>query len=357
MPLFLLGGVARYLFVPLAEAVVFAMLASYFFSRTLVPTLAMYMLKLNEGHSNSRNPFVRFQKQFERGFERIRSGYHGILTQFVERRSVFIPAFLGLCLCTFLLVPWLGQDFFPETDSGQFSLHIRAKTGMRIEDTARLSDLVEASIRKEIPAEEIDNILDNIGLPYSPLNTMHATSGVLGANDVDVLVSLTKTHHPTGDYVRDLRRDLPREFPGATFYFVPADMVTQILNFGLPSPLDIQIEGSNVQANHAIAEQIMADLRQVPGLTDLHIQQPLDYPTLDVAVDRTKALQAGYSERDGRNECPEHAQRQLPGNAAVLRQLGERRQLQPGRTDSAVSHPVGEGYTKYPHYRRGKEQS
>ncbi|WP_158820715.1 efflux RND transporter permease subunit [Granulicella sp. S156] len=298
MPLFLLGGVARYLFVPLAEAVVFAMLASYFFSRTLVPTLAMYMLKLNEGHGDSRNPFVRFQKAFERGFERIRNAYHRLLTQFVTRRNVLIPVFLGLCLCAFLLVPWLGQDFFPETDSGQFSLHIRAKTGTRIEDTARLSDLVEASIRKEIPSGEVDNILDNIGLPYSPLNTMHATSGVLGANDVDVLVSLRKNHHPTADYVRDLRRDLPREFPGATFYFVPADMVTQILNFGLPSPLDIQVEGSNVQANHEIAEKIMADLHQVPGLADLHIQQPLDYPTLDVAVDRTKALQAGYTERD-----------------------------------------------------------
>jgi multidrug efflux pump subunit AcrB len=298
MPLFLLGGVARYLFVPLAEAVVFAMLASYFFSRTLVPTLAMYMLRLNEGQGDSRNPFVKFQKGFERGFEKIRSAYHRFLIQFVTHRNILIPVFLGVCLCTFLLVPWLGQDFFPETDSGQFSLHIRAKTGMRIEDTARLSDLVESSIRKEIPAAEIDNILDNIGLPYSPLNTMHATSGVLGANDVDVLVSLRKDHHPTANYVRDLRRNLPREFPGTTFYFVPADIVTQILNFGLPSPLDVQVEGNNVQGNHQIAEQIMADLRKVPGLTDLHIQQPLDYPTLDVAVDRTKALQAGYTEHD-----------------------------------------------------------
>jgi multidrug efflux pump subunit AcrB len=298
MPLFLLGGVARYLFVPLAEAVVFAMLASYILSRTLVPTLAMYMLRLNEGQEGSRNVFSRFQKSFEKGFERIRNGYHNLLTRFVTHPKVFIPTFLLLCLCVFLLVPWLGQDFFPHSDSGQFILHIRAKTGMRIEETARLADLVEKVIRSEIPSVEMDNIVDNIGLPYSPLNLMHSTSGVLGANDVDVLVSLREKHHPTEDYVRTLRHELPAEFPGATFYFLPADIVTQILNFGLPSPIDVQVEGNDVQASHRIAEKIMAELHQVSGLTDLHIQQPLDYPTLDVAVDRTKALQAGYTERD-----------------------------------------------------------
>ena len=298
MPLFLLGGVARYLFVPLAEAVVFAMLASYILSRTLVPTLAMYMLRLNEGQEGSRNVFSRFQKSFEKGFERIRNGYHNLLTRFVTHPKVLIPAFLLLCLCVFPLVPWLGQDFFPHSDNGQFILHIRAKTGLRIEETARLSDLVENAIRSEIPSDEIDNIIDNIGLPYSPLNLMHSTSGVLGANDVDVLVSLGEKHHPTEDFVRALRQKLPAEFPGATFYFLPADIVTQILNFGLPSPIDVQIEGNDVQASHRIAERIMAELHQVSGLTDLHIQQPLDYPTLDVAVDRTKALQAGYTERD-----------------------------------------------------------
>ena len=298
MPLFLLNGVARYLFVPLAEAVVFAMLASYILSRTLVPTLAMYMLRLNEGQENGRNVFSRFKRAFERGFERIRSGYSDLLSRFVTHRKVFVPVFLLLCSCSFLLVPWLGQDFFPNTDSGQFILHIRAKTGMRIEETARLSDLVENAIRNEIPNDEMDNILDNIGLPYSPLNTMHATSGVLGANDVDVLVSLREKHHPTADYLRVLRQKLPAEFPGVSFYFLPADMVTQILNFGLPAPLDVQVEGNNVKASHQIAEKIMAELHQVSGLTDLHIQQPLDYPTLEVAVDRTKALQAGYTERD-----------------------------------------------------------
>jgi multidrug efflux pump subunit AcrB len=214
MPLFLLGGVARFPFVPLAEAVVFAMLASYFFSRTLVPTLAMYLLKLNSVQGESRNPLVLFQRKFERGFSRVRSAQGHLLTRLVRHRGVFIPAFLGFCLCTFLLAPWLGQDFFPDTDSGQFSLHVRAKTGTRIEDSAQLADLVEASIRKEVPPDEIDSILDNIGLPFSPYNLMHSSSGVLGANDGDVLVSLRKKHHPTAEYIRTLRQKLPREFPG-----------------------------------------------------------------------------------------------------------------------------------------------
>jgi multidrug efflux pump subunit AcrB len=298
MPLFLLGGVARYLFVPLAEAVVFAMLASYLLSRTLVPTMVMYMLKLNEGREQSRNPLVRFQRRFEKGFEALRTAYRGLLTRSVVNRKTFIPAFLAACLSVFLLLPWLGQDFFPQSDAGQFILHVRAKTGSRIEETARLSDLVEDSIRKEIPSGEIDSILDDIGLPYSPMNTMHSTSGVIGANDVDVLVSLRRDHHPTAAYIRELRQKLPGEFPGVTFYFLPADMVTQILNFGLPAPMDVQIEGSNVEASHEIAEKMLLELHQVPGLTDLHIQQPLDYPTLDVNVDRTKASQAGYTERD-----------------------------------------------------------
>jgi multidrug efflux pump subunit AcrB len=298
MPLFLLSGVARYLFIPLAEAVVFAMLASYFFSRTLVPTLAMYMLKLNEGRDESRNPLVLFQRKFEDGFGRVRSAYERLLIGLVRHRKPFIPVFLGLCLSVFLLAPWLGQDFFPQSDAGQFILHLRGKTGLRIEETARLSDLVEDSVRREIPSGELDNILDNIGLPYSPFNTMHSTDGVIGANDVDVLVSLRKDHHPTAGYIRELREKLPREFPGATFYFLPADIVTEILNFGLPAPIDIQIEGNNAQVNHDIAEKILPELHQVPGLADLHIQQPIDYPTLDVAVDRTKALQAGYREID-----------------------------------------------------------
>jgi multidrug efflux pump subunit AcrB len=298
LPMFLLDGVARYLFVPLAEAVVFAMLASYVLSRTLVPTLAMYLLKSKSHQPESRNLFSRVQRSFERLFERVRTVYRGLLTGLLANRKLFVPGFLGLCLCGFLLVPWLGQDFFPDTDSGQFILHIRGKTGMRIEETARLFDLVEDYIRQTIPAREMGNILDNIGLPYSPMNTMHSTSGVQGANDGDVLVSLRESHGPVANYIRDLRFQLPRRFPGVTFYFLPADIVTQILNFGLPSPIDVQIEGNDVVASQRIAEKIMAQMRQIPGIADLRVQQPLDYPTLEVAVDRVKASEAGYTERD-----------------------------------------------------------
>ncbi|HEX4066991.1 MAG TPA: efflux RND transporter permease subunit [Acidobacteriaceae bacterium] len=297
LPMFLLGGVGRYLFVPLAEAVVFAMLASYILSRTLVPTLAMYLLRSHKEQARSRNPFVRFQRAFERGFESTRAGYRTLLMRAVLHRRVFIPFFLLACLVVFALIPWLGQDFFPSTDSGQFILHVRAPTGTRIEDTARLCDLVEDAIRREIPPQDLNNILDNIGLPYSGMNTMHLTSGIVGASGADVMVSLNEDHRPTANYVRDLRRDLPREFPGTTFYFLPADMVTQILNFGLPAPIDVQIEGNNVVASHAIADRLLTQLHQVPGLVDLRVQQPFDYPTLNVTVDRTKAEQGGYSER------------------------------------------------------------
>jgi multidrug efflux pump subunit AcrB len=296
LPMFLLDGVARYLFVPLAEAVVFAMLASYVLSRTLVPTLAMYLLKTKSHGSESRNPFVGVQRSFERGFAGVRAIYQHLLTGLLANRKLFVPGFLGLCLSGFLLLPWLGQDFFPDTDSGQFILHVRGRTGLRIEETARLFDLVEDYIRQTIP--EVDNILDNIGLPYSPLNTMHSTSGVLGPSDGDVLVSLRHHHHPVADYIRALRSELPRRFPGVTFYFLPADIVTQILNFGLPAPIDVQIEGSDVVTSQQIAEQIMAQMRQIPGLVDLRVQQPLDYPTLEVAVDRVKAAQAGYTEQN-----------------------------------------------------------
>jgi multidrug efflux pump subunit AcrB len=298
LPMFLLDGVARYLFVPLAEAVVFAMLASYVLSRTLVPTLAMYLLKTHGHGSGSKNIFSKIQRGFEAGFERVRNAYRALLTALLGNRKLFLPGFLGLCLAGFLLLPWLGQNFFPDTDSGQFILHVRGSTGLRIEETARLFDQVEDYIRQTIPPAEMDNILDNIGLPYSPYNTMHSTSGVLGASDGDVLVSLKESHHPVADYMRELRAQLPRQFPGITFYFLPADIVTQILNFGLPSPIDVQIEGNDVVKSQEIAEKIMAQMHQVPGLVDLRVQQPLDYPTLDVAVDRVKAGQAGFTEQN-----------------------------------------------------------
>jgi multidrug efflux pump subunit AcrB len=302
LPMFMLAGVPRYLFVPFAEAVVFAMLASYILSRTLVPTLAMYLLKAKEEHARrSRNPLVQFQRAFERRFERLRNTYRAGLTVLVHRRAVFIPAFLLGCLAVFLLLPFLGRDFFPSTDNGQFILHLRAKSGTRIEETAKLCDQVEGSIRREVPNQEMDNILDNIGLPYSSINYMHATSGVIGAGDADILVSLKEKHHPTADYVQRLREKLPREFPGTTFYFLPADIVTQVLNFGLPAPIDVQIEGSDIDANREAAGRMLQEITAVSGVADAHIQQAFDYPAFDITVDRTKAAQAGYAERDVAN--------------------------------------------------------
>ena len=302
LPMFFLSGVARYLFVPLAEAVVFAMLASYILSRTLVPTLAMFLLRAHKQHSSvSRNLFASFQKGFERLFERVRSGYASLLGWLVSVRIVFIPAFLVVCLLAFALIPFLGQDFFPDTDSGQFILHVRAKTGTRIEETARLADEVEGTIRGTIPASEIDNILDNIGLPYSSINFIYSRSGLTGAADADILVSLREKHHPTADFVRTLRDNLPRHFPGATFYFLPADIVTQTLNFGLPAPIDIQIDGANLAGNQQVANKMLGELKHVRGIADLRIQQQSDYPKLHIDVDRTKALQGGYTERDVAN--------------------------------------------------------
>ncbi|MEA2739714.1 MAG: hypothetical protein QOH05_3021 [Acetobacteraceae bacterium] len=302
VPMFLLGGVARYLFVPLAEAVVFAMLASYVLSRTLVPTMAMYLLRAKPHDPKpSRNPLVLFQRGFELNFERLRRGYRGVLTAAVRRRGIFIPGFLLCCVSAFLLVPFLGQDFFPATDSGQFILHMRAKTGTRIEETARLADLVEDDIRKIIPARDMDTVLDNIGLPYSTINLTHTSSGVIGAADADIMVSLKPDHRPTADYVAAVRTDLERKFPGTTFYSLPADMITQILNFGLPAPVDVQIDGADIAANHAVADRILAQVRNVPGIVDARIQQQFDYPDLTVDVDRTKAQQNGLTERDVAN--------------------------------------------------------
>jgi multidrug efflux pump subunit AcrB len=257
----------------------------------------MYLLR-EQDQGASGNVFSRFQGGFERGFERVRQGYHLLLTRLVFARRRFVPLFLLVCISAFIVVPWLGQDFFPSTDGGNFILHVRGKTGLRIEETARLCDLVEQSIRQKIPAGELDNILDNIGLPYSGMNTMHLTSGIIGANDADVMVTLKEHHHPTADYVRDLRVRLPREFPNAAFYFLPADITTQILNFGLPAPIDVQFRGNDVRTSGKLAADLAAQLRQIPGLVDLRVQQPMDYPTYAVDIDRTKAEQGGYAARD-----------------------------------------------------------
>jgi multidrug efflux pump subunit AcrB len=299
LPMFYLSGVVRYLFVPLAEAVVLAMLWSYFLSRTLVPTMAKYLLKAKAGAGRrSRHPLALAQQSFERGFAAFRTWYSGLVTVLVGHRVIFIPAFLIVSLLAFLLTPWLGEDFFPSTDNGQMVLHFRAKSGTRVEETARLSSQIEELIRREIPAGEVEGIIDNIGMPYSTINYMHATSGVIGAGDADVMISLKSEHRPTADYVRILRKDLPREFPGVTFYFLPADIVSQILNFGIPAPVDVQIDGADLDGNRQVAGRILNELRHVPGIVDARIQQAFDYPAFDIAVDRTRAAQNGLSERD-----------------------------------------------------------
>jgi multidrug efflux pump subunit AcrB len=299
LPMFFLSGVAKFLFVPLAEAVVFAMLASYILSRTLVPTLAMYLLTAHDHHAvPSRNPLAQFQRAFNRTFERVRVNYERLLRSLVFSRKAFVPIFLLVCLCAFLLVPFLGQNFFQAKDNGSFTLHIRAKSGTRIEETARLCDLIEQNIRKQVPPSQIDNILDNIGLPYSTMNFQHATSGLIGAGDADILVSLKEDHRPTAEYVAMLRKSLPHDFPGTMFYFLPSDIVTQILNFGLPAPIDVQFEGQDIADNRVVANKVLDQLRHVPGLVDLRIQQPDDYPVLTVNVDRTKASQGGLTEQN-----------------------------------------------------------
>src|SRR5271170_78168 len=307
VPMFFLTGVARYLFVPLAEAVVFAMLASYFLSRTIVPTMAKYLLKEHDKQAeamkkNSRNPLVRGQQLFEHYFERLRIGYQSVLELCIEHSAVFIGLFFVLCIGSFaLLYPWLGQDFFPSSDSGQFKLHIRARTGTRIEDTADLCDQIDQAIRREIPKAELHTIIDNIGLPYSGLNLSYSNSAPVGPADADILVSLNEKHHPTDGYVQALRASLPKEFPGVTFYTLPVDIVTQILNFGLPAPLDIQIIGPQMIANRELAERLMNEIKYVPGATDLRIQQPFDNPRFDVNIDRTKSEQIGLQTRDVAN--------------------------------------------------------
>ena len=304
VPMFFLGGVARYLFVPMAEAVVFAMLASYFLSRTLVPTMAKFLLKEHDDaeaakkHS-SRNPFIRFQLGFESGFERFRHGYLRLLTLCVDHSVVFLVLFLLFAVGSVaLLAPFLGQDFFPSVDSGQFKIHVRARTGTRIEETAALCDRIDASIRQEIPAKEVVSIMDNIGLPNSGLNLSYSTSAPIGPADADIQVQLTEDHHPTAAYVEQLRAVLARQYPGVTFYVLPVDIVTQILNFGLSSPIDIQVVGPDLYGNRALAERMLNEVRYVPGAADVRIQQPFNYPMMKVDVDRTRAQQIGLTQKD-----------------------------------------------------------
>ena len=308
VPMFFLTGVARFLFVPLAEAVVFAMLASYLLSRTLVPTMAKYLLKGHEAEADhlpaeSRNPLVRMQIRFERAFERFRDRYHEMLeTALLYRRKAVLLGFIIFSLASMaVLIPWLGRDFFPAVDSGQFKLHLRARTATRIEETARLCDLVERSIREQIPQEQMASIIDIIGLPYSSINLSYSNSAPIGPADADILVSLGEHHAPTAQYVHDLRIKLAREFPGVTFSFLPADIVSQILNFGLPAPIDVQVVGYDLDGNREFANKLFDRIKYVPGISDLRIQQPFNQPKLHINVDRTKAEQVGYTQRDVAN--------------------------------------------------------
>jgi multidrug efflux pump subunit AcrB len=291
------------LFVPLAEAVVFAMLASYLLSRTLIPTLVMYLLRGHEldAHKPPATFVGRFQKGFERKFEDFRQGYKGILEGVMGHRRLFVTCFLGFCLLSAALIFFLGRDFFPQVDAGEMRLHVRARPGLRIEETARLVDLVEQEIRREVPERELTAVLDNIGLPYSGINTSYSNSGTIGTSDAEILVNLKEGHRPTEEYIRKLRHNLSHAFPGVEFFFQPADIVSQILNFGLPSPVDVQLIGNNYAKNYEIAQQISNDLRHVPGAVDVHVQELLNNPALQLDVDRVRAQQVGLTERDVAN--------------------------------------------------------
>jgi multidrug efflux pump subunit AcrB len=286
----------------MAEAVVFAMLASYLLSRTVVPTMAKYLLKEHDDEETarkhrSRNPLVRFQLGFESGFSKMRLGYLRLLTLCVDHAVLFLILFTVFAVGSVgLLTPPLGQDFFPSVDAGQFKIHVRARTGTRIEETALLCDHIDGTIRQHIPANELVTIVDNIGLPYSGLNLSYSTSAPIGPSDADIQVQLTEDHHPTAAYVNDLRTVLNREYPGVTFYVLPVDIVTQILNFGLSAPIDIQIVGPDLYGNRALAEKMLDEVRYVPGATDARIQQPFDYPNMTVAVDRTRAQDIGLTQ-------------------------------------------------------------
>jgi multidrug efflux pump subunit AcrB len=313
VPMFQLGGVAGYLFRPMAEAVVFALIGSFTLSRTLVPTMANYLMRgQHGGHSHgehstqarpvrSRNPLKRFQQAFEDQFARVREHYRSLLLLAFRRPKTFMVGFLACVLLSFGLWPFLGENFFPAVDSGQILMHVRAQAGTRIEETARLFDLVEQTLRKTIPPDQLYNIVDNIGLPYSGINMAYQNTGTIGPEDGDALITLREGHAPTAAFIRQLRSVLPQKFPGTTFSFLPADIVSQILNFGLPAPIDVQVIGNNQKANYAYATDLLKRIRRVPGIADLRIQQVFNYPQINVEVDRTLAGEVGLTQRDVAN--------------------------------------------------------
>jgi multidrug efflux pump subunit AcrB len=306
VPLLSLGGVAGYLFRPLAMAVVFAMIASYILTYTLVPTMAHFLLR-NQHHHSTRSEdgepppkgfFARFQHGFEHYFERLRQGYLGLLELALGYRLWFAGGFLCVALASLGLAPFLGQDFFPAIDAGAIRLHMRAPTGTRIEETTRLTDQVEQKIRALIPPDRIASIVDNIGLPNSGINISYGSSGTIGVFDADISISLNEGETATDAYVKTLREKLPAAFPGATFSFLPADIVTQILNFGSPAPLDVQIAGSDLNASRAFANKLFAKIRYVPGVADPRIQEQFQNPALKVDFNRELAGVVGLTEGD-----------------------------------------------------------
>ena len=302
IPMFFLSGVAKFLFVPLAEAVIFAMLASYMWSRTIVPTMAMYLLSAADEQvpdADKQGFLRRYQQKFEHAFERFRERYRNALRSALATPIQFASCFLAFCVLSTLLIFVLGRDFFPSVDAGQIRLHFRARTGLRIEETARLADQVDGVIRQTIPKAELETVLDNIGLPYSGINLTYSNAGTFGTSDAEILVQLKgEREKPTGEYINELRRKLPQEFPGVQFFFQPADIVTQILNFGSPAPIDVQVTGNNQQGNYKIAEKLANELRHIPGATDVHVQQAFDQPTLHMDIDRTRVQALGLQARD-----------------------------------------------------------
>jgi len=311
VPMFFLSGVARFLFVPMAESVIFAMVFSFLLSRTLVPTMAKYLLRVHaarvdqhEGvieQAPSKNPLVRFQRGFEASFVQLRAGYHNLLALAIEHRKLFVGTFLGFVAASFLLTPFLGRNFFPQVDGGQMLLHVRAPVGMRIEETAARFADVEKAIREKIPPSEVAAVVDNIGTYLSSINTIYNNTGTIGESDGDIQISLKQGHAPTADYVKRLRDELPRRFPGMTFSFLPADIVSQILNFGAPAPIDLQTRGNDLGADYAYASELLAQVRRVPGVADARIEQSAGQPTFDVNIDRTRAQYTGVTAADVTN--------------------------------------------------------
>jgi CzcA family heavy metal efflux pump len=348
VPMFQLGGVAGYLFRPLAEAVVFALMGSFILSRTLVPTIAYYLMRGQHGGGHaeqdpshpaarSRNPLKRFQLAFDARFARIRARYRSLLSLALASPKLFIAGFLGCVILSFGLWPFLGENFFPAVDSGQILMHVRAQPGTRIEETARLFDLIEQIVRQTIPPDQLDNIVDNIGLPFSGINLAYQNTGTIGPEDGDALITLKEDHASTDGYIKQLRTKLPEQFPGTVFSFLPADIVSQIINFGLPAPIDVQVTGTNEAANYAYATDLLKRIRTVPGIADLRIQQVFNYPQINVDVDRTLASEVGLTQRDVAN--------------SLLITLSGSGQIKPNfwlNTKNGVSYPI---VAQTPQYR------